>query len=148
MWANTLLVYRDLPRLPDCAEQTMYTLTGSIAHFSNSGGMSSPPAARPFFSTLNFFDAWSVVRYVWVRQCIAGEVVRGSTDCTLLRLDSFKDLGVTFQSEMSFKVHIANQINKANSMLGIIKRNCRDIKQDAFIMLHKSLVRSHLARVC
>ena len=59
---------------------------------------------------------------------------RGSTDCTLLRLDSFKDLGVTFHSDMSFKVHIANQINKANSMLGIIKRNFRDIKQDAFIV--------------
>jgi len=29
-------------------------------------------------------------------------------------------------------------------MLGIIKRNFRDIKQDAFIMLYKSLVRSHL----
>jgi len=29
-------------------------------------------------------------------------------------------------------------------MLGLITRNFRDIKQDAFIMLHKSLVRSHL----
>ena len=29
-------------------------------------------------------------------------------------------------------------------MLGIIKRNFRDIKQDVFIMLYKSLVRSHL----
>jgi len=28
-------------------------------------------------------------------------------------------------------------------MLGIIKRNFRDIKQDAFIRLYKSLVRSH-----
>jgi len=57
-----------------------------------------------------------------------------------------KDLGATFQPDMSFKVHIANQINKANSMLGIIKRNFnfRVIKQDAFIMLYKSLVRSHL----
>jgi len=37
---------------------------------------------------------------------------------------------------MSFKVHIADQINKANSMLGIIKRNFRDIKQDAFILYY------------
>ena len=45
---------------------------------------------------------------------------------------------------MSFKVHIANQINEVNGMLGIIKRNFRDIKQDAFIiMLYKSLVGSH-----
>ena len=53
-------------------------------------------------------------------------------------------MGVIFQSDMSFKEHIATQINKANSMLGIIKRNFRDIKQDAFIMLYKPLVRSHL----
>jgi len=53
-------------------------------------------------------------------------------------------LGVSFQSDMSFKVHIASQINKANSVLGITKRNFMDIKQDAFIMLYKSLVRSHL----
>jgi len=46
--------------------------------------------------------------------------------------------------DMSFKEHIASQINKANSMLGLINRNFRDIKQNAFIMLYKSLVRSHL----
>jgi len=34
--------------------------------------------------------------------------------------DSFKDLGVTFQSDLSFKNHIADKINKANC---IIKRN-------------------------
>jgi len=69
---------------------------------------------------------------------------REGTVSTLVRLNSYKDLGVIFQSDMSFKEHIASQINKANSMLGLIKRNFRDIKQDAFIMLYKSLVRSHL----
>ena len=34
--------------------------------------------------------------------------------------DSFKDLGVTFQADLSFKNHIADKINKANCMLGII----------------------------
>jgi len=63
---------------------------------------------------------------------------------TLVRLNSYKDLGVIFQSDLSFKKHIASQINKANSMLGLIKRNFRDIKQDAIIMSYKSLVRSHL----
>ena len=29
-------------------------------------------------------------------------------------------------------------------MLGIIKRNFRGLRQDTFIMLYKSLVRSHL----
>jgi len=34
--------------------------------------------------------------------------------------------------------------NKANSMLGIIKRKFRNINQVTFIMLYKSLVRCHL----
>jgi len=33
----------------------------------------------------------------------------------------FKDLGVIFQSELSFKNHIAAKINKAHAILGIIK---------------------------
>jgi len=47
-------------------------------------------------------------------------------------------------ADLSFKNHIAEKINKANCMLGIIKRNFRGLRQDAFIMLDKSLIRSHL----
>jgi len=42
--------------------------------------------------------------------------------------DSFKDLGVTFQADLSSKNHIADKINKANCMLGIIMRNFSRIK--------------------
>jgi len=45
--------------------------------------------------------------------------------------DSFKNLGVTFQADLSFKNHIADKINKAKCMLGIIKRNFRGLRQDA-----------------
>jgi len=69
---------------------------------------------------------------------------REGTDNKLQRLDSFKDLGVTFQSDLSFKNHITEKINKANNMLGIIKRNFRNINQDTFVMLYKLLVRCHL----
>jgi len=48
---------------------------------------------------------------------------------------SFKDLGVTFQAELSFKNHTADNIIKANCMFGIIKRNFRGLRQDTFIML-------------
>jgi len=34
-------------------------------------------------------------------------------------------------------------VNKANSILGIIKRNFRYLSQEYFIMLYKALVRSH-----
>ena len=41
------------------------------------------------------------------------------------------------------------KINKANSMLGLIKRNFIHVTTDAFLQLYKILVRSHLEiRVC
>ena len=41
----------------------------------------------------------------------------------LEKLDSINDLGVTFDKNLSFKDHISQKINKAYSILGIIKRN-------------------------
>jgi len=35
-------------------------------------------------------------------------------------------------------------LNKANSILGIIKINCRYLSQESFVMLYKALVRLHL----
>ena len=59
----------------------------------------------------------------------------------LKRLEHIKDLGVIFDSELHFVQHCKEKINTAYSFLGIIKRN---LDEDAFVMLYKSLVRSHL----
>ena len=55
-----------------------------------------------------------------------------------------KDLGVIFDSELNFVQHCKETINTAYSYLGIIKRNSIYLDEDAFVMLFKSLVRSHL----
>jgi len=55
-----------------------------------------------------------------------------------------KDLWVIFDSELNFVQHWKEKINTAYSYLGIIKRNFIYLDEDAFVMLHKSLVRSHL----
>ena len=52
-----------------------------------------------------------------------------------------KDLGVTFDKLLKFDVHIQNSINKANRVLGIIKRSFSYINTDIFVKLYKSLVR-------
>ena len=39
------------------------------------------------------------------------------------QLDHFKDLGVTFDSQLSFQKHCYDKINKAYSILAIIRRN-------------------------
>jgi len=45
---------------------------------------------------------------------------------------------------LDFGMHIAERINKAYSMLWLIKRNFKDIGREAFLLLYKYLVRSHL----
>ena len=52
-----------------------------------------------------------------------------------------KDLGVTFDDELKFSSHIRGIINKANSRLGIIKRNFSELTKEVFLPLYKSLVR-------
>jgi len=57
---------------------------------------------------------------------------------------SEKDLGVTFDSDFTFDVHINTAINKANKMLGVIRRVFSFIDKESFLNLYKSLVRPHL----
>jgi hypothetical protein len=45
---------------------------------------------------------------------------------------------------LKFGLHINEKINKAYSILGIIKRNFTLLDKDSFIVICKSIVRSHL----
>ena len=49
-----------------------------------------------------------------------------------------------FDSELNIAQHCKETINAAYSYLGIIKRNFIYLDENAFVMLYKSLVRSHL----
>ena len=55
-----------------------------------------------------------------------------------------KDLGVIFNMSLNFDTHIQNSINKANKMIGLIKRTFKFINKESFCMLYKALVRPHL----
>src|SRR3989442_8137468 len=59
-------------------------------------------------------------------------------------VDSFKDLGVLFDSDLTFEDHIYAKINVASKMLGIIRRNFIDLDKTCFLLLYKCMVRSHL----
>jgi ribonucleases P/MRP protein subunit RPP40 len=63
---------------------------------------------------------------------------------SLEHLDFIKDLGVLFDSKLKFDCHINEKVNKAYSILGLIYRNFKYISSDTFVLLYKSLVRSHL----
>lgn len=63
----------------------------------------------------------------------------------LPRLDSIKDLGVTFCSSMDFSLHIEESCSRAFKLIGFIKRNSFILsKPESLILLYCSLVRSVL----
>ena len=55
-----------------------------------------------------------------------------------------KDLGVVFDPTLKFSNHVGKVANKANSILGLIKRTFTYMDVDMFIPLYKTLVRPHL----
>ena len=59
-------------------------------------------------------------------------------------LNEEKDLGVTFDTKLSFDSHIGKVVNKANQMLGVIRRTFTYLDKDMFQKLYKSFVRPHL----
>ena len=60
------------------------------------------------------------------------------------QVESEKDLGVTFESTLRFDHHILNCVNKANRMLGLIKRTFTYMDKVMFLPLFKTLIRPHL----
>ena len=55
-----------------------------------------------------------------------------------------KDIGVTIDGKLNFEKHIQTQINKANMMVGIIRRYFKFMDMETFCLLFKTLVRPHL----
>jgi len=51
---------------------------------------------------------------------------------------------VIIDCKLKFQDHIKQKINKAYSMLGVFRRNFKEIDVDSFISLYKVFVRSHL----
>ena len=64
--------------------------------------------------------------------------------CKLKNVNHIKYLGVIIDNRLNFKEHLNDKIKKANSMLGIIKRNFKYMDNFTFLTLYKSLVKSHL----
>ena len=55
-----------------------------------------------------------------------------------------KDIGVTFDKKLNFDVHINTAVNKANQLIGLIKRSFQYLDRDMFIKLYKAIIRPHL----
>ena len=66
--------------------------------------------------------------------------------CIRDRVHTVKDLGVTvtFDEQLKFSDHCYDKNKEAYSMLGLIKRKFNLLCRDSFVMLYKSMERSHL----
>jgi len=60
------------------------------------------------------------------------------------KVDQIKDLGILYGAHLTFKDHIQEKINKAYSLIGLIKRNFIHMDSRTFVMLYKALVRPHV----
>ena len=55
-----------------------------------------------------------------------------------------KDLGVIIDSKLTFEKHMQSKINKANSIMGVIRRTMEYLDTENFKLLFTALVRPHL----
>lgn len=62
----------------------------------------------------------------------------------IAEVDTEKDLGIHFTPNLSFDKHINTIVNKANSLVGLIKRNFVYMDCEQFLSLYKALIRPHL----
>jgi hypothetical protein len=60
------------------------------------------------------------------------------------RVQKEKDIGVTIESELTFESHICEKVNKATSIFGALRRECRYLDKKLFIPLYKTMVRTQL----
>ena len=65
-------------------------------------------------------------------------------DLVLQNVDSMKDLGVIIDCELNFELHISEKVTKAYQTLGILRQNFSDADKFTFLLLYKTMVRSHL----
>ena len=67
---------------------------------------------------------------------ISGEIIE--------KIESIKDLEVIVDNKLKFGDHINNKISTAYQMLGIVKRSFIYLAAHSFVVLYKSMIRSHL----
>ena len=55
-----------------------------------------------------------------------------------------KDLGVTVDTELSFHDHITKAVNKANAIVGLIRRAFSYLNKGMFLKMYTAIVRPRL----
>lgn len=129
LYADDLKVYRKVTSISDCMamQRDLDALQSwCVANFLelNVGKC----------NVMSFFRKYNPMRFDY-----------SISDVTLVRISEKRDLGVTFTENLCFNKHVQCVIGKAYSMLGFIKRICRDFRNvKALKSIFFAHVRSHL----
>ena len=90
-------------------------------------------------------DNWLLkLNIVKCKKVSFGRHIEGTEHYSIDNVESIKDLSVIFDSYLKFELHMSEKINKAYSILGIMRRNFKFLDKDSFLVTYKSMVRSHL----
>eukprot|EP00794_Sanderia_malayensis_P014125 gene14125-15603_t len=65
-------------------------------------------------------------------------------DHELAPTDKEKDLGVVIDKELKFEHHIQDKVNKANSIMALVRRSFTYLDEEMFKLIFKGIVRPHL----
>ena len=68
----------------------------------------------------------------------------GPNIINLTQIKEEKDIGVIIDERLTFKSHMTQKVNKANCIMGIIRRTFDHLDKDTFLLAYKALVRPHL----
>ena len=60
------------------------------------------------------------------------------------RTEAEKDIGVVIDNKLAFSDHLAEKINKANKIVGLIRRTFVHLEPEIFKILFTALVKPHL----
>lgn len=129
LYADDLKVYREVSSFRDCL-----ALQRDLSAISQWCVRNSLLLNIDKCVTMSFFRIHSPIRFHYM---IDGFVLE--------RVVEIRDLGVTFTEDLSFNRHVEIIIAKAHSMLGFLKRVCRDFRNvEALKSVFFAHVRSHL----
>ena len=66
---------------------------------------------------------------------------KGGGRIALNQVNSEKDIGVIIDSNLTFREHMTENFNKANRVMGVIRRTYTYLDESTFLSLYKALVR-------
>ena len=69
---------------------------------------------------------------------------QGPKEFPLQYTEDEKDIGVTIDPKLTFEKHMNDKVNKANSVMGVIRRTYEFLDEYTFLQLYKALVRPHV----